>query len=160
MGFHIKEGKIWWCWFSSVSRRFLLSWWTLGRICLWATLSLESEISRLDDVLLLSGFMHHLLVPAELLCDELSLWNEIVFLYLFISFFAFAKITFSLEILFLLSLLHDSFVGPAEKYNKNETFYLCCAWQYSALSNLNSIEVGTSCRSRTISIYWLFEIFW
>lgn len=27
------------------------------------------------------------------------------------------------------------------------TFYLCCAWQYSALSNLNSIEVRASCWS-------------
>lgn len=50
--------------------------------------------------------------------------------------------------LFISISLSTVFVGSRRaKWNKNKTFYLCCAWQYSALSNLNSIEVRASCRS-------------
>lgn len=61
---------------------------------------------------------------------------------LFISFcFVFCLFLFDFSPL-------DTFVvrAPVLK-NRKETFYLCCAWQYSALSKINSIEVRASCRS-------------
>lgn len=74
--------------------------------------------------------------------------------FLFHTNFFLAKIDIFFAFFFSLSCWFFSFeVFRRPRKNRKVTFYLCCAWQYSALSNLNSIEVRTSCRSRTISIY-------